>query len=145
MGNHGQLHLIKLCVGAASPADLAAWQESAAAHRADGRPRHVTRVRPKRADEVLAGGSLYWVFKGVVQARQRLLALEEVTGGDGVTRCGLVLDSRIVRTRSLPRRPFQGWRYLKGADAPEDLAPGREGEPDLPAGLLEALDAVGVR
>ena len=67
---------------------------------------------PKRADELLNGGSLYWVFKGMILARQTVLRLEEVPGEDGITRCGIVLGKDIIRTEPVPRRPFQGWRYL---------------------------------
>jgi hypothetical protein len=80
---------------------------------------------PKRADEVLNGGSLYWVFKGLVLCRQRILRLDEVEGGDGIRRCGIVLDPEAVRVAATQRRPFQGWRYLQPSDAPRDLTQGR--------------------
>jgi hypothetical protein len=93
--------------------DLTDWQATARAKGPDGLPRHVTRMWPKRADEVLNGGSLYWVFKGLVLCRQRILRLDEVDRGDGITRCGIVLDPEVVRVTATPRRPFQGWRYLR--------------------------------
>jgi hypothetical protein len=100
---------------------------------------------PKREDEVLNGGSLYWVFKGVILARQRILRLEEVTGSDGILRCALVLDPAVVRTEAAPRRPFQGWRYLDPKDAPRDLRQGRAAADDAPPQLLAALAEIGVR
>jgi len=138
------LHLIKLCVGATSVEDLIDWQATAQARGPDGRPRHITRMWPKEAERLLDGGSLYWVFKGLVLARQRIMALDEVTGGDGIRRCALVLDPAVVRTQGQPRRPFQGWRYLKPADAPRDLPPGRETETALPPELQAALADLGV-
>ncbi|WP_085868842.1 DUF1489 family protein [Pseudoruegeria aquimaris] len=142
MDNH--VNLVKLCVGADAVEDLEAWQ---AARRA-GDPghvlRHVTRMWPKREAELLAGGSLYWVFKGVILARQRILRLDEVIGEDGIRRCGIVLDPEIVRTAAAPRRPFQGWRYLAPADSPPDLPAGRPREEALPAELSAALAEIGV-
>lgn len=138
------LHLIKLCVGAATVEDLLAWQAHPEARGPDGRPWHVTRMWPKEAARVLDGGSLYWVFKGLVLARQRVLGLERVDRGDGVERCGIVLDPAVVRTRAQPRRPFQGWRYLRPAEAPADLAPARADEGALPPGLAAALAEIGV-
>lgn len=136
------LHLMKLCVGCDSPAELADWQRD----RWQGGPaRHVTRMWPKREGELLAGGSIYWVFKGVMQARQRLLALEEVEGADGIRRCALVLDPQLVRTAAVPRRAFQGWRYLAAGDAPSDLPAGRDSEPALPAEIARALAEMGLR
>ncbi len=139
------VHLVKLCVGAEAVEDLIDWQRTARAKGPDGHPRHVTRMWPKRGAELLNGGSLYWVFKGVVLARQRVLRLDEVTGGDGITRCGIVLDPEVIRTEALPRRPFQGWRYLAAEDAPRDLKAGREAEPGLPPDLSRALAELGVR
>lgn len=136
------LHLMKLCVGCDSPAELAEWQRD----RWQGGPaRHVTRMWPKREAELLAGGSIYWVFKGVMQARQRLLALEEVEGADGIRRCALVLEPQLVRTAAVPRRAFQGWRYLAASDAPPDLPAGRDAEPTLPAEIARVLAEMGLR
>jgi len=138
------LHLLKLCVGAETVQDLADWHADPLSRGPDGRIRHITRMWPKQADRVLDGGALYWVIKGLVQVRQRILALEEVDRGDGVRRCAIVLDPALVRTRPQPRRPFQGWRYLEPAEAPADLAPGRAEEPALPADLQAALADLGV-
>lgn len=139
------LNLIKLCVGADAVEDLIDWQKTRAALNADGLPRHVTRMWPKRAEELLDGGSLYWVFKGVVLARQRILRLDEVPGADGVVRCGIVLDPAIARTEPQPRRPFQGWRYLKPDEAPRDLPAMRAGDDTLPPELSAALADLGLR
>lgn len=140
------VNLLKLCVGAETVQDLLDWQASPRAKGPDGLPRHVTRMWPKRAGEVLAGGSLYWVFKGMILARQRILRLDEVDRGDGIARCGLVLDPKVIRTEPVPKRPFQGWRYLVAKDAPSDLAEGRVADNEnLPPRLLAALAEIGVR
>ncbi|TCO73847.1 DUF1489 family protein [Rhodovulum euryhalinum] len=141
----GHVNLVKLCVGAERVEDLIDWQKTARAKGPDGLPRHVTRMWPKRVDELLAGGSLYWVFKGVILARQRIVRLDQVTGADGIDRCGIVLDPAVLRTEAMPKRPFQGWRYLRAADAPRDLPEGRAQEDDLPPRLMAALAEIGVR
>ena len=141
------LHLIKLCVGADSVEDLEAW----IAHRLDLRRAanepshhvHVTRMQPKRADELLSGGSLYWVIKGNVQARQKLVGIEPFTDNEGIGRCRLVLDPELVRTRWQPKRPFQGWRYLKDEDKPADLGDD-DGIEDLPPDLRGELASLGL-
>jgi hypothetical protein len=119
------LHLLKLCVGADHIQDLRDWvsQRSLSALAAGLEPHstHTTRMVPKRIEELLDGGSLYWVIKGQVAARQPLLDIETFTGGDGITRCNLVLGPEVIETAPQPKRPFQGWRYLKPEDAPRDL------------------------
>jgi hypothetical protein len=138
------LHMIKLCVGAETVEDVLDWQRTPEARGPDGRPWHVTRMWPKAADEVLAGGSLYWVIKGLVTVRQRIVGLERIDMGDGIARCAIVLDPALVRTLPQPRRPFQGWRYLKPAEAPADLGAGRGADGTLPPKLAAALAEIGI-
>ncbi len=138
------LNLIKLSVGSESVDSLIEWQKNPRACGADGQPRHVTRMWPKRSDELLAGGSIYWVVQGLVQCRQRILRLDEVVREDGIRRCGIVLDPEVVRTTTAQKRPFQGWRYLQGSEAPADLAGTRENEDALPVSLSAALAEIGV-
>ncbi|MEL7026341.1 MAG: DUF1489 domain-containing protein [Pseudomonadota bacterium] len=140
-----KLHILKLCVGAEKVEDLLNWQASARAKGPDGLPRHVTRMWPKREAEVVAGGSIYWVFKGLVLARQHILRFDEVRGSDGILRCGLVLEPEVHRTEPQPRRAFQGWRYLNPEDAPRDLPQARAGETTLPPALEAALAEIGLR
>jgi len=99
---------------------------------------------PRREAELLEGGSIYWVIKGVVQSCQRIIRLDEVIGEDGIRRCGIVLDPRLYHTHPQPKRPFQGWRYLKPEDAPEIGAPFEPGEETLPVALQSELAALGV-
>lgn len=136
------IHLIKLCVGAEKVEDLLDWQ---AATFGTGPARHLTRMWPKRGPEILEGGSLYWVFKGMVLARQPILGLEAAQHADGTPRCAIMLDRSVIRTEAVARRPFQGWRYLSPEDAPADLAPGRTREDTLPAALQTALAEIGLR
>jgi len=138
------VHLIKLCVGAESVEDLLAWQRDNPSPLPSGERRHVTRMWPKRAEELLDGGSLYWVIRGAVLCRQRLVRLDPVEK-DGAEHCGLILDPAVIRTEPAPRRPFQGWRYLDPKEAPRDLAQRRDGDDLLPPGMAEALAAFGVR
>lgn len=138
------VNLIKLSVGSESVETLAAWQQTRAAQAEDGLPRHVTRMWPKRETEILNGGSIYWVIKGAIQCRQRILRLDEVIGSDGIRRCAIVLDPELHRTSNALRRPFQGWRYLKPEDSPPDLPADRAQDDDLPDELNRALAEIGV-
>ena len=142
------LHLVKLCVGTDTVEDLLHWQSRRSAERIaaglDPRPRRVTRMWPRRADELLRGGSLYWVIRGVIRVRQRIAALEAVTGEDGIRRCAIVFYPALIPTAPRPRRPFQGWRYLPAPDAPPDIGAAPGDDPDLPPGLREALTKFGV-
>ncbi|WP_339832601.1 DUF1489 domain-containing protein [uncultured Parvibaculum sp.] len=141
------LHLIKLCVGADDIADLATWQEARLAEmKKRKQPQtlvHVTRMTPKRADEILAGGSLYWVMKGVIRCRQRLIGIEPFKDGEGVKRCRLVLDREIVPTRRQERRAFQGWRYFDPKDAPPDVRRGAADD-DMPEEMRRELEDLGL-
>ena len=119
------LHLIKLCAGAESIDDLAARIDyRCGVNEAAGLGRihdHVTRMHPRREKELLEGGSIYWVIKGVVFARQKIIGFERRTGKDEIERTAILLDPQYVLTEPQPRRAFQGWRYLSVEDAPLDL------------------------
>jgi len=134
------LHIIKLCVGCDSVEDLAQWQ--ADRKRLGFDIGHTTRMFPRREAEILDGGSLYWVFKGQVLARQPILDLVPVKGDDGIERCRIMLAEELVPVRPTPRRPFQGWRYLKPEDAPADIAAATDDE--VPADLRRELIALGL-
>ena len=139
------VHLLKLCVGAESVDDLLEWHRTHPSPFPTGERRHVTRMWPKREAEVLNGGSLYWVVKGVILCRQRILRLDEVDRGDGIRRCGIVMDPEVIRTEAAARRPFQGWRYLSPEDAPRDLPKGRDNDSALPEEMALALAEIGLR
>jgi len=141
------VHLIKLAVGVDDIAHLARIQEGRRAEAlARGAPavaRHVTRSRPKRAADILAGGSIYWVIRGLIQVRQRIVGIEDVTGADGISRCAIAFDAALVRVTPRPCRPFQGWRYLDPADAPADWTASTD-EGDLPPELAAELRELGL-
>lgn len=138
------VNLVKLSVGTESVDGLIAWQEMRRAELPEGLPRHVTRMWPKRETEILNGGSIYWVIKGLIQCRQRILRLDEVMGEDGIRRCAIVLEPQVYRTTAAAKRPFQGWRYLKPEDSPADLPAGKKQEEPLPLELSQALAEIGV-
>ena len=143
MANH--VNLVKLSVGTETVEGLAHWQETRQAQTADGLPRHVTRMWPKRDAELLDGGSIFWVIKGVILCRQTVLRLDEVIGSDGIRRCAIVSDPQLIRVAATPKRAFQGWRYLSPDEAPQDLDGKAQSEDPLPPELSKALAAIGVR
>jgi hypothetical protein len=140
------VHLIKLSVGSDNFADLAAWQKQRLKDmKAQGvKPElvHVTRHRPKRAAEVLDGGSIYWVIKGWIVARQKLLELRPIER-DGVSYCGLVCHKDLIPVQWRQRRAFQGWRYFDPKDAPPDRN-AQDGADELPAALRQELAELGL-
>jgi hypothetical protein len=144
------VHLMKLSVGTESIEDLAGWQKSRLAlQRKAGvkKPRlfHTTFQTPRRTADLLDGGSLYWVIKGVIQVRQRLIGFDEGKKEDGSPCCLLILDPKLVPVRPTRRRPFQGWRYLDAADAPADLKAGaRDDTLDMPPKLKKELAELGL-
>jgi hypothetical protein len=137
------VHLIKLCVGVETPRDLAEWQAGRLKRLAQAgkRPEHCHRTlqTPRRRDEILDGGSLYWVIKGFVLVRQRIVDLRADVKDDGTSCCGIVLDTALVPTRPHPRRAFQGWRYLECADAPPDAKNFADESDDMPRAMRKEL------
>ena len=142
------VHLVKLCVGASSIEDLVAWQRERLAEmkKAGQKPRitHSTFQTPKRDADLLDGGSLYWVIKGLIQGRQKLIALDSGSRPDGMPCCLLVLDPKVIPVRPVPRRAFQGWRYLTPEDAPPDLKSGESSLADMPPAMRRQLADLGL-
>lgn len=138
------VHILKLCVGIDTVEQLIEYRKGREQFLPDGRSYnyHITRFAPKRAEEVLDGGSLYWIIKGFIQVRQRIIGFEEIKTDNGV-KCKIILDAGLVRTESQPRRPHQGWRYLDPADAPKDLPEGTKAD-DLPVKLRRELQELGL-
>lgn len=139
------LHLQKLSVGSESIATLRDWQKVVAARRENQgqspHPVHVTRMFPKRKEALLDGGSIYWVIKGIIQCRSKIIDLEETTKNEHRA-CAIVMDMELVPVVPTPRRAFQGWRYLQPDDAPEDLTGPGSGE-ELPPALRMKLVNLG--
>ena len=142
------LHLLKLCVGCESIADLEAWVvESSRLRLKSGRndeQLHTTRMMPKRVDELLDGGSLYWVIKSQIACRQVLDDLRAYTDSEGIGRCAIVLAQNVIPVDPRPCRPFQGWRYLTANDAPRDLAMMGGDSDKMPESLRRELAQLGL-
>jgi hypothetical protein len=129
------LHLIKLCVGCDSIQDLEDWIKEKRKRTRGKKTEHIhtTRMVPKRADEITGGGSLFWVIRGQVACRQRVLAVRPFVDKGGIGRCRIVLEPKVVPVEPRVWRAFQGWRYLPEKDAPRDLtriAPGLRAMPE---------------
>ena len=142
------LHLVKLCVGCDSVADLEDWigQKLKDKKKRGQKPEHIhtTRMVPKRADELTAGGSLYWVVRGQIACRERILAIRPFTDKDGIRRCRVVLDGKVVLVEPRPRSAFQGWRYLEAKDAPRDLSRAAPGATKMPEQMRRELRELGL-
>ena len=135
------LHMIKLCVGVSELREFEEWRREE--RKAGRQMQHVTRMFPKRADEILRGGSIYWVIRGLISVRQRILKLETAVGRDGIERCRMTFDPAYVLVRPTPHRAFQGWRYFAPAEAPPDLTK-RSGLSRMPERLRAELAELGL-
>ncbi len=138
------VHILKLCVGIDSVEHLIEVRKGRENLLPDGTlyNYHITRFRPKRAKEILKGGSIYWVIKGFVQVRQRIIGLDEIESDTG-KKCKIIMDTTLIRTEGQPRRPHQGWRYLEATDAPRDIKAGEKMD-NLPQDLSEKLREMGL-
>ena len=113
------LNLVKLCVGVDEIQDLKDWIKHK--YAAKEYSQHVTRMWPRREADILPGGSLYWVIRGMILCRQKIEGFERVTDAEGIQRCRILMNKKVVLVHPQPRRAFQGWRYLEEKDAPQDL------------------------
>lgn len=142
------LHLVKLCVGASSIEDLAAWQAAnrkRRLHNGKSCVFHPTFQAPKKQDELLDGGSLYWVMKGTILVRQELIGFEAGVKDDGSPCCHLLISPTLIPVRPTPRRAFQGWRYLEADEAPADLKRGSKNDiTAMPAEMRKKLAELGL-
>jgi hypothetical protein len=142
------LNLIKLCVGCDSVRELEGWikQRLKDKRKRREKPEHIHRTRmvPKRAEELIDGGSLYWVIRGEIACRQRIRDVRPFRDKDGVGRCGIVLDPKVVLVAPRPFRAFQGWRYLAAKDAPRDLEKAAPGATAMPEKLRRELRELGL-
>jgi len=141
------LHLIKLCVGCDSVKDLEDWireKRKRAKKRSAREHIHTTRMVPKRAEELLDGGSLYWVIRGQIMCRQRLIAIRPFVDKEGIGRCRLAMEPKVVLVEPRPFRAFQGWRYMEAAGAPRDLSRAAPGAATMPEQLRRELRELGL-
>lgn len=136
------VHLLKLCVGVEDVDHLVQLQKKRI--RETKKLFHRTRHTPRRAEEILAGGSLYWVIRGFVQVRQRIIGIHRMSDEDGRPYCLLERDPELIRTVAQPRRPHQGWRYLDTADAPVDISSVVVGADAPPPEMAAELRALGL-
>jgi hypothetical protein len=142
------LNLIKLCVGCESTQELEGWikQRMKEKRKRGEKAEHIhrTRMAPKRAAVLTDGGSLYWVIRGEIACRQRIRDLRPYRDKDGVGRCGIVLEPKVVPVDPRPFRAFQGWRYLTAKDAPPDLVKAAGGTTVMPEKLRRELRDLGL-
>jgi hypothetical protein len=142
------LHLIKLCVGCDSVADLEEWvgRKLKEKKKRGQKPEHIhtTRMTPKRMEELLDGGSLFWVIRGEVMCREKLIDIRPFVDREGIARCRLVMDGKLVLVEPRPFRAFQGWRYYTHKDAPRDLARAAPGAAAMPEPLRRELRELGL-
>tara|TARA_B100001057_G_C22424525_1_gene784888 strand:- start:114 stop:566 length:453 start_codon:yes stop_codon:yes gene_type:complete len=134
------VHLKKLSVGVTSIDSLRGYQAQRLANV--GKLVHVTRNRPRRAEELLDGGSIYWIIKGVMTARQAIIDLVEAQRADGRPACGIVLSPEIISVAPIRMRIFQGWRYLEVTDAPIDI--GSDYDENMPSEFVAELRELGI-
>jgi hypothetical protein len=141
------LHLIKLCVGCDSVKDLEDWVKEKLAALKKGAPRehtHTTRMVPKRAEELVDGGSLYWVIRGQVMCREKIIAVRPFVDKEGIGRCRVAMVPKVILVEPRPFRAFQGWRYLAPKDAPRDLDRAAPGARDMPETMRRELTQLGL-
>lgn len=136
------LHLIKLCVGVSEISEMEFWVTEAKNGRDTSD--HVTRAFPKREAEIVPGGSLYWVIRGMILCRQPIAGFERIKTSDGISRCRIIFEPTIITVRATPRRAFQGWRYLKSSDAPPDLSSGTKIDSAMPEQMQRELAELGL-
>ncbi|MBT3170776.1 MAG: DUF1489 domain-containing protein [Rhodospirillaceae bacterium] len=137
------LHILKLAVGIENIGHLRDVQARRLAENGD--LRHVTRFMPRRAEQVLEGGSLYWVVRNIIRVRQRLLDLKLVTENEsGGTKCAFILDPELILTIPVRRRPHQGWRYFEADSVPPDLGTSLQEYADMPPEMMADLRALGL-
>ena len=140
------LHLIKLCVGCDSVQDLEDWIRQKQKGKRGGKREHIHRTRmvPKQAEELTDGGSLFWVIRGEIACRQRILDVRPFRDKDGIGRCALALEPKVVLVEPRPHRAFQGWRYLADKDAPRDLSKAAPGAAAMPEKMRRELRELGL-
>lgn len=142
------LHLLKLSVGTESVDELQKWIRAKMKERKKKGQKaeriHTTRMVPKRIDELLDGGSIYWVIRGQIMCRERLIDIRPFVDKDGIGRCHLVLDPKCVPVEPRPFRAFQGWRYLAEKDAPRDLDRSAPGLAAMPEPMRRELREIGL-
>ena len=141
------VNLIKLCVGAQNVSDLYNWQKNRLIHDKNLENHttfFITRMRPKRENDILNGGSIFWVFKGLILARQKIIGFDNFMSEDNILRCKVILDRKIVLTDAYHKKPFQGWRYFSQKEAPKDREIFSDEKTQLPLKIEKELSELGI-
>ena len=142
------VNLVKLCVGITAVGQIEQLQATRRRESSEnGRLPvniHITRNKPKRSQEIIDHGSLYWVIRRQIRVRQRIIRVDDLEDLEGKKRCGLILDPQLIRTEHRAYRPFQGWRYLEQSDAPLDLTSNQEAGVGMPSEMEEELRELGL-
>ena len=137
------IHLLKLAVGVENVMHLRKLQQQRILK--NGELYHITRFMPKKAEEILDGGSIYWVVRNFIRVRQLVLDFRSIDDGKSRKRkCAFILDSSLILTVPTRRRPHQGWRYFYNDNVPEDLAAGAQSYGDMPSEMVEELRQLGL-
>ena len=141
------VNLIKLCVGAQNVSDLYNWQKNRIIYQKNLKNPatfFITRMRPKREAEILNGGSIFWVFKGLILARQKIIGFDNFMSEDNISRCKVILDRKIILTDAYHKKPFQGWRYFSQQEAPKDREIYSNEKTQLPLKIEKELSELGI-
>ena len=142
------VNLVKLCVGITTINQLEQLQSMRRGEYVKaGRPPvniHITRNKPKRSNEIINSGSLYWVIRRQIRVRQKIIRIDDIEDAEGRKKCCLVLDSDLIKTEHRAYRPFQGWRYLELSDAPADLSNNQKAGSEMPSEMEEELRGLGL-
>ena len=141
------MNLIKLCVGAQNVSDLYNWQKNRLIRDKGLKSRatfFITRMRPKRENDILNGGSIFWVFKGLILARQKIIGFDNFMSEDNISRCKVILDRKIILTDAYHKKPFQGWRYFSQQEAPKDREIFSDEKNQLPLKIEKELSELGI-
>lgn len=142
------VHLVKIAVGAESVEDIAEFQKQRRAKlKAErGKPIlvHKTRNMPKRESEIVKAGSIYWIIKGFIRVRQRILGFEKRADKEGRPYCEIRLDPKLVRTVPLAHKPIQGWRYMEADVVPADLTGKAAKADEMPPEMMMQLRELGL-
>ena len=141
------VNLIKLCVGAQNVSDLYEWQKNRLINDKNLENRatfFITRMRPKRENDILNGGSIFWVFKGLILARQKIIGFDNFMNEDNILRCKVILDRKIILTDPYHKKPFQGWRYFSQQEAPKDREIFSNEKTQLPLKIEKELLELGI-
>lgn len=142
------VHLVKIAVGADSIEDIAEFQKQRRAKlKAErGKPIliHKTRNMPKRESEIIKAGSIYWIVKGFIRVRQRILGFEKRADKEGRPYCEIRLDPKLVRTVPLAHKPIQGWRYMEMDAVPADLTGKAAKSDEMPPEMMMQLRELGL-